>query len=304
MEGAPRSTGSGAAGAPPSTSAGPRRPMAVQELADRPVRDRGGRRLVRRARRGRPRDAVLRADRGGRQPRYVVRPAPAPGRGGDRRRRGRGLPRRPDRGRHRLGVVAAGDHRRARHVDRGAARRRSAVHDAGGGAVDRRRDAGARPGCRPDPLDRRRDRRPGGARGGDRRPGRAAATTARAGGTRGPQGRRAAARRRRRDGRGRGRPRARAAGRRAVDRPLRQRAPGGGRRGAGRRRVLAVPGAPQGQPEPDGRPGRPDRPRAAQHPGAGPADGGHGVPRPAGAPVLRPALPRPGRRRRRGVPTS
>ena len=81
----------------------PRRPLAVEELADRPVRDRGGRRLVHRARRGRPPHPVLRADRGGVVPRDVLRPAPAPGRGGDRRRRRRGLPRRPDRGRHRLG---------------------------------------------------------------------------------------------------------------------------------------------------------------------------------------------------------
>ena len=278
--------------------------MAVEELADRPVRDRGGRRVVHRARRGRPHHPVLRADRGGVVPRYVVRAAPAPGRGGDRRGRRRGLPRRPDRGRHRLGVVAADDHRGAGHVDGGPARRRSALHDAGGGAVDRGRDPGGRPRCRPDAVDRRRGRRPGGAGGGDRRPGRAAAATARAGGAGGPQGGRAAARRRRRDGRRRGRPRARPAGRRAVDRPLRHRAARGGRRGAGRRRLLAVPDPPQTRHETDGRPGRPDRPRAPQHPGPGPADGGHGVPRPAGAPVLRPALPRPGRRRRRGVAAS
>ena len=97
-------------------------------------------------------DPVLRADRGGGEPRYVVRAAPAPGRGGDRRRGRRGVPRRPDRGGHRLGLVAADGHRGARDVDGGAARRRPAVHDAGGGAVDRGRDPASPTPAPPSPA--------------------------------------------------------------------------------------------------------------------------------------------------------
>ena len=54
---------SGAGGGP---RGGPPRSLAVQALADRPVRARGRRRVVRRARPDRPHDAVLRPDRGGR----------------------------------------------------------------------------------------------------------------------------------------------------------------------------------------------------------------------------------------------
>ena len=47
--------------------------------------------------------------------------------------------------------------------------------------------------------------------------------------------------------------------------------------------VVAVPGATPRQPAADGGAGRPARPGAAQHPGAGPAGRGDGLPPPAGA---------------------
>ena len=144
----------------------------------------------------------------------------------------------------------------------------------------------------------------GGAGGRDRGAGRAAAPTARAGRARGAQGRGAAAGGRRGDGRRRGRARARAARRRPLDRPLRHRAAGRRRRGPGGGGVLAVPGPAQTRRPPDGRPGRPDRPGAAQHPRAGTPHRGRGVPPPAGARVVRAAVQRPRRRRRRSWPAS
>ena len=112
-------------------------------------------------------------------------------------------------------LVAADADRRARDDGRVPARRRPAVRHPGGGAVDRGRDAAARPRAGPGPLDRRADRRrrgPGRGDGGARGP---APSTARAGGEGAAQGGRPAAHGRRRDGRRRGRAGARPAGRRA-----------------------------------------------------------------------------------------
>ena len=92
------------------------------------------------------------------------------------------------------------------------------------------------------------------------------------------QGRGPAARCRGGDGRRRGRAGPGPAGRCPVDRLPDPRAPGRRRRGAVGGRVLAVPGATSRRPGEDVGARRPARPGAAQHPGAGAADGGGGLP--------------------------
>ena len=284
----------------PYLDAGPGEALGVQALADRPVR--AGRRcgLAGGRRPAGTRHPVLRADRGGGQPRHVVRPAAAPGRRGGRRRRDRRLHRRPVRGLARHRLVAAEPDRGAGDVDRVPARRGPALRDPGRGAVDRGEHADPGPRGGADPVDRRPGRRCGGAGRGHGRARGAAAPAAGAGGRGDAQDRRAAAGGRRGDGGRRGRAGAGAAGRRAVDRPPDPGAPGGRRRGPVGGGVLAVPGPAQGRPAPDGRAGRPARPGAAQHPGAGPADGGGRLPPAPGAGLLLAARPGPRRRRRRG----
>ena len=170
----------------------------------------------------------------------------------------------------------------------------------GRGAVDRRRDPAARSRRGADPVDRRAHRRWGRAGRRDRRAGGAAAQAARAGGCRRPQDRRAAPRRQPRDDRRRARSGARPAGRRAGDRSDDPRAPGRCGRGHVGRGFVPVPRAASRRPAPDGRAGGPARPGAAQHPGAGPADGGRGLPAPTGAGVVRRPHRRPRAGRRRG----
>ena len=142
-----RSTGSGPAAARPPRARV--RPLERQALADRAVRGRRRGRLADRRGPARAPDAVLRAGRRGGLPRHVVRPAAAPGRRGDHRRRARGLPRRPAGGADRVGLVAARPIVVALAMSRrAAARRRPAARHPGRGAVDHRRRAGAGPGRR------------------------------------------------------------------------------------------------------------------------------------------------------------
>ena len=99
--------------------------------------------------------AVLRAGRGRGEPRHVVRPAAAPGRRGDRRRRAGGAAGRPARDPDRLGLVAADPGGRPGDDVGAADHQRPDVRHPGGGAVDHHLRAGAGPVRRAGPLERR-----------------------------------------------------------------------------------------------------------------------------------------------------